>query len=55
MLSINTNLGAMIALQQLNTTNKTLERTQLNITTGLMVNGPEGRCLDLRHRAEHAW
>ena len=41
MLSINTNLGAMIALQQLNTTNKSLERTQLNITTGLMVNGPK--------------
>jgi len=40
-LSINTNLGAMVALQNLNITNKKLERTQLNITTGLKVNGPK--------------
>jgi flagellin len=40
-LSVNTNLGAMVALQHLNTTNKALERTQLNITTGLKVNGPK--------------
>jgi len=40
-LSINTNLGAMVALQNLNMTNKRLERTQLNITTGLRVNGPK--------------
>jgi flagellin len=40
-LSVNTNLGAMVALQNLNTTNKRLERTQLNITTGLKVNGPK--------------
>ncbi len=40
-LSINTNRGAMAALQNLNSTNKMLERTQLNITTGLKVNGPK--------------
>ena len=40
-LSINTNRGAMAALQNLNATNKMLERTQLNITTGLKVNGPK--------------
>ena len=40
-LSVNTNLGAMIALQSLNATNKQLEQTQLNITTGLKVNGPK--------------
>ncbi len=40
-LSINTNVGAMIALQQLNATNNRLEKTQLNITTGLKVNGPK--------------
>mgnify|MGYP001163893180 CR=1 FL=1 len=40
-LSVNTNAGAHIALQNLNMTNKMLERTQLNITTGLRVNGPK--------------
>ena len=40
-LSVNTNLGAMVALQNLNMTNKQLERTQLNITTGLKVIGPK--------------
>jgi len=40
-LSVNTNLGAAIALQNLNATNNRLERTQLNITTGLRVNGPK--------------
>lgn len=40
-LSINTNQGAMIALQQLNNTNNMLEKTQLRITTGLKVNGPK--------------
>ena len=40
-LSVNTNLGAMIALQSLNSTNKQLEQTQLKITTGLKVNGPK--------------
>ncbi len=40
-LSVNTNLGAMVALQNLNMTNKQLERTQLNITTGLKINGPK--------------
>jgi flagellin len=40
-LSVNTNLGAAIALQNLNATNNRLERSQLNITTGLRVNGPK--------------
>jgi flagellin len=40
-LSINTNLGAMVALQHLNITNKKMEATQLRITTGLRVNGPK--------------
>lgn len=40
-MSINTNSGAMIALQNLALTNAQLERTQLNITTGLRVNGPK--------------
>ena len=40
-LSVNTNMGAMIALQNLAATNKRLEQTQLSITTGLRVNGPK--------------
>lgn len=40
-LSVNTNRGAMIALQNLNKTNKMLDKTQLHITTGLKVNGPK--------------
>jgi len=40
-LSVNTNIGAMVALQNLNKTNKSLEKTQLSITTGLRVNGPK--------------
>jgi len=40
-LSVNTNQGAMVALQNLSTTNKDLEKTQLRITTGLKVNGPK--------------
>jgi flagellin len=40
-LSINTNSGAMAALQNLNKTTKMLEKTQLNVTTGLRVNGPK--------------
>ena len=40
-LSVNTNMGAMVALQNLNATNKQLENTQLRITTGLKVNGPK--------------
>ena len=39
-LSVNTNIGAMVALQNLNITNKRLEQTQLHITTGLKINGP---------------
>ena len=40
-LSVNTNKGAMIALQNLSKTNSMLEKTQLAITTGLRVNGPK--------------
>ncbi|MCZ6523144.1 MAG: flagellin [Alphaproteobacteria bacterium] len=40
-LSINTNVGAMIALRHLNKTNSLLENTQLRITTGLKINGPK--------------
>jgi flagellin len=39
--SVNTNIGAMVALQNLNSTGKSLEATQLKITTGLKVNGPK--------------
>ena len=41
MLSINTNAGAMIALQSLSATTRSLEMTQLRVTTGLKVNGPK--------------
>ena len=34
-MSVNTNPGAMIALQNLSKTNKMLEQTQLRVTTGL--------------------
>ena len=40
-LSIKTNVGAMVALEQLSMTNKRLQNTQLRITTGLKVNGPK--------------
>ena len=40
-LSVNTNKGAMVALQFLSKTNAMLEKTQLSITTGLRVNGPK--------------
>ncbi len=40
-MSVNTNAGAMIALQNLSHTNSLLEETQLRVTTGLMVNGPK--------------
>ena len=36
-LSVNTNYGAMVALQQLNKTNMSLEQTQSRINTGLKV------------------
>jgi flagellin len=39
--SVNTNVGAMVALQNLNSTGMSLEKTQLQITTGLKVNGPK--------------
>ena len=40
-MSINTNAGAMIALQSLSATNRNLETTQLRVTTGLRVAGPK--------------
>ena len=40
-MSVNTNVGAMIALQNLALTNKDLIMTQLRVTTGLRVNGPK--------------
>ncbi len=40
-LSVNTNVGAMIALQNLNKTTNLLEKTQLRVTTGLKVNSPK--------------
>ena len=40
-MSVNTNVGAMVALQYLNATNSELEKTQLKITTGLKINGPK--------------
>lgn len=39
--SVNTNETAFIALQSLTQTIKRLEKTQLNITTGLRINGPK--------------
>ena len=39
-MSVITNTGAMIALQQLNKTNKSLDQVQQRVTTGLKVNGP---------------
>ena len=40
-LSVNTNVGAMVALRNLNKTQQMLEQTQLRITTGLKINGPK--------------
>ena len=40
-LSLNTNVGAFVALQHLTKTTQQLEQTQLRITTGLRVNGPK--------------
>ena len=40
-LSVNTNVGAMVALQNLNKTTGLLEQTQLRVTTGLKVNSPK--------------
>jgi flagellin len=41
MLSVNTNYGAMVALQNLNRTNSDLNTTQNAINTGLKVAGPK--------------
>jgi len=41
MLSINTNYGAMVALQSLNSTATQLQEVQNRISTGLKVNGPK--------------
>mgnify|MGYP001386352121 CR=1 FL=1 len=40
-ISVNTNYGAMIALQNLNETNAKLAGTQNRINTGLRINGPK--------------
>ena len=40
-LSVNTNQGAFLALQNLTKTTNQLEITQLRVTTGLRVNGPK--------------
>ena len=40
-LSVNTNQGALLALQNLTKTTRALEVTQLRVTTGLRVNGPK--------------
>ena len=40
-MSVNTNSGAMVALQSLTATSHALEQTQLRVTTGLKVNGPK--------------
>lgn len=41
MLSVNTNYGAMIALQNLNKTNSELDMVQSRINTGLKIAGPK--------------
>jgi flagellin len=41
MISVNTNYGAMIALQNLNVTNAEMNKTQNNISTGLRISGPK--------------
>jgi flagellin len=40
-MSVNTNRGAMVALQSLTKTTNNLQTTQFRITTGLRVNGPK--------------
>ncbi|MBT7757654.1 MAG: flagellin, partial [Rhodospirillaceae bacterium] len=40
-ISVNTNNAAATALRMMQQTNGVLERTQLHITTGLRVNGPQ--------------
>jgi len=40
MLSVNTNVGAMVALQYLNMTQEQLHETQSHINTGLKVSSP---------------
>lgn len=40
-MSVITNTGAMVALQNLAATNRDMETTQLRVTTGLRVNGPQ--------------
>jgi len=41
MLSVNTNYGAAVALQNLSSTNKALNETQNHINTGLKISGPK--------------
>jgi flagellin len=40
-LSVHTNPGQLAALNQLNATNRTLQDTQLRVTTGLKINNPQ--------------
>ena len=40
-LSVNTNVSAMVALQQLNVTNRDMAEVQTRINTGLKVAGPK--------------
>ena len=40
-ISVNTNAGQLLAIQALNRTSKQLQVSQLRITTGLKVNGPQ--------------
>ncbi len=46
MTSINTNVGALVALQNLNVTQSSLDATQNRISTGLKVTGPKDDASD---------
>ena len=52
--SVNTNAGAMLALQALRATSKQLAVSQLRITTGLKVNGPQDDPATFSHCSESA-
>ncbi len=54
MLSVNTNTGAMVALQYLNNTNAQLSQTQSAINSGMKVASAKRRRRHVGHRAEHA-
>ena len=46
--SVNTNVGAMVALQNLNSTNSALQTTQSRINTGLKVASVEVHIQDVK-------